>query len=136
MDLVDIDKRVYPIGRLDKDSRGLVILTDDGELTNQITHPRFGCQKEYEVVIDKKLKSSDVKKLQSGLTIDGKKLQPVKITKANDLTVGLVLTEGINRQIRRMLGRLGYRVADLKRIKVGNLTLGKLKEGNWKYVKK
>ena len=135
LDLIDIQERVYPVGRLDKDSRGLVLLTNDGELTNQITHPKFGSIKEYEVAIDKTLDKRDIRVLNKGMILDGKKLQPVKVT--NDGKVlKLTLTEGVNRQIRRMLGQLGYRVFDLKRIQVGKLSLGGLKEGDWKYINK
>ena len=128
--------RIYPAGRLDKDSSGLLILTNDGEFANLITHPRFGGQKEYFVVLDRDLQPKDTEKLQSGFALDGQRLKPVKIAAARNKSCRLILTEGINRQIRRMLGRLGYTVVKLKRIRIGKLELGALKEGQWKKIKK
>jgi len=136
LSLVKIKERVFPVGRLDKDSSGLIILTDDGELANQITHPRYENEKEYFVVLDQNLKPEDIKKLEKGLTIAGKKLQPVKVIMAKNKSARLVLKEGINRQIRRMLGKLGYTVVRLKRIRIGKLELEELKEGQWKKIRK
>jgi len=136
LDLVKMKGRIYPAGRLDKDSSGLLILTNDGEFANLITHPRFGGQKEYFVVLDRDLQPKDTEKLQSGFALDGQRLKPVKIAAARNKSCRLILTEGINRQIRRMLGRLGYTVVKLKRIRIGKLELGALKEGQWKKIKK
>lgn len=134
LQLVNRHSRIYPIGRLDKDSRGLIILTDDGELTYQSTHAKFGWEKEYEVTIDRPLLKGDAEMISRGMIVDGKKLQPVRISGSKGNSVRLVLKEGINRQIRRMLGRLGYRVSDLKRIRIGKLELGDLKEGEWRKI--
>ena len=134
LQLVNRHSRIYPVGRLDKDSRGLIILTDDGELTYQSTHAKFGWEKEYEVTIDRPLEKSDAVIISRGMIVDGKKLRPVRISGSQGNSIRLVLKEGINRQIRRMLGQLGYRVSDLKRIRIGKLGLGDLKEGEWKKI--
>ncbi len=134
LQLVNRHSRLYPVGRLDKDSHGLIILTDDGDLTYQSTHAKFGWEKEYEATIDKPLERQDAEIISRGMIVDGKKLQPVKISGSKGNIIGLVLKEGVNRQIRRMLGRLGYRVSDLKRIRIGKLELGDLQEGEWRKI--
>ncbi|MFA5021952.1 MAG: pseudouridine synthase [Patescibacteria group bacterium] len=136
LDLVKTKKRIYPVGRLDKESSGLLILTNDGEFANLLTHPRYSCHKEYFVVLDQDLKPADIKKLESGLMLEGKRLAPVKVLMAKNKSCRLVLQQGINRQIRRMLGNLGYTVIKLKRIKIGKLELGDLAEGKTKKIKK
>ncbi|MFA6410614.1 MAG: pseudouridine synthase [Candidatus Buchananbacteria bacterium] len=136
LDLVKVKTRIYPVGRLDKESSGLIILTNDGEFTNLATHPRYGCHKEYFVVLDQDFKLEDIKKFESGLMLEGKKLQPVKVLMAKNKSCKIVLREGINRQIRRMFGQLGYTVIKLKRIKIGNLELGNLAEGKWQKITK
>jgi len=136
LDLIKIKERIYPVGRLDKDSSGLLILTNDGELANQLTHPRFGGEKEYFVILDQDLKPDDIKKLEKGIILAGRKLQPVKVITAKNKSARLVLKEGINRQVRRMLGKLGYTVIRLKRVRIGKLELGDLKEGEWRKIKK
>ncbi len=134
--LVKTKERIFPVGRLDKDSCGLLLLTNDGEFANTITHPRYGGQKEYFVVLDQDLKLEDIYKIKRGMIIDGKKLAGAKIPMAKNKSAIIIIKEGINRQIRRMLGRLGYTVVKLKRVKVGNLELGDLPEGKWKYINK
>lgn len=134
LSLVKWPARLYPVGRLDKESSGLMILTNDGELTNKITHPRYGSEKEYFVILDQDLKDQDIKKLEKGMTIAGQKIQGIKVVMAKNKSARLILKEGINRQIRRMLGYLGYSVIKLKRIRIGKLELGDLKEGQWKKI--
>jgi len=136
LDLVKIKERLYPVGRLDKDSSGLILLTNDGEFANQITHPRYHSSKEYFVVLNQDLRQEDIKKLERGMMIGGKKLQPVKVVMSKNKSARIILHEGINRQIRRMLGRLGYNVVKLKRIRIGKLELGNLPEGKWREIKK
>jgi len=135
LNLIKIKEKVYPAGRLDKDSSGLLILTNDGELAQKLTHPSFGGEKEYFITLDQDLKQEDIKKLQRGLTISGKKLQGVKVVSAKNKSARLILKEGINRQIRRMMGKLGYTVIKLKRIRIGKLELGNLEEGKSKFIK-
>ncbi len=135
-----LETRVFPVGRLDKDSEGLVLLTNDGELTNQLTHPRYEHEKEYEVTIDKPLGKDAKKILQSGMRIEDGFVKGIKIIKESNrgkrTVVTVILKEGKNRQIRKMFGGLGYHVVSLKRTRMSNLKLGTLPAGKWKFVKK
>jgi len=135
-----IEQRVYPVGRLDKDSEGLVLLTNDGELTNLLTHPRYEHGKEYEVVIDKGLDRDSQKVLERGMSLDREQVQGIEIRKVSNLgkrtIVTVILKEGKNRQLRRMFGRLGFKVVSLKRIRVNRLKLGVLPIGKWRLIKR
>ena len=113
-----------------------MLLTNDGELANRITHPKFGSEKEYFIVLDQDLRSEDIKKLERGMKIAGQKIQPVRVVMAKNKSARLILREGINRQIRKMLGFLGYTVIKLKRIRINKLELGELKEGQWRMIDK
>lgn len=136
LSIIGSKERIYPVGRLDKDSCGLLILTNDGEFTNRLTHARFGAEKEYFVVLDQDLRSEDIKRMEKGMRLpNGTRLRPVKVTMAKNKSARLILTEGVNRQIRRMLGLLGYTVVKLKRIRIGKLELGELKPGKWRNIK-
>jgi pseudouridine synthase len=132
--------RLYPVGRLDKDSEGLILLTNDGELTNRLTHPRYEHEKEYEVIIDSILSKDAKNILQKGMTIEGESLQGIQIikefNKGRVTIITVILKEGKNRQIRKMFGRLGYHMVSLKRTRIGKLNLGVLPIGRWKFVKK
>jgi len=132
--------RLYPVGRLDKDSEGLILLTNDGELTNELTHPRYEHEKEYEVTIDKKLTQDARKLLTKGMLIEGEHYGGMNIVKewnqGKRVILTLILKEGKNRHIRKMLGGLGYNISVLKRIRIGKLKLGTLSIGRWKFVKK
>jgi pseudouridine synthase len=143
-DLVPKTPRVYPIGRLDKNSHGLLILTNDGDLANILTHPSFGHEKEYEVKIkstNEKLKSKIFKlkkgvKLQEGLA-KFDKFDTISIDENRNFSeIKVVLHQGWKRQIRRMCEHVGLEVTDLKRIRMGKLELGDLEEGKYKLVKK
>ena len=136
MKYIKVKERVYPVGRLDKDSSGLIILSNDGELTNKITHPKFGHDKEYFLVLDQDLKSEDIKKLEKGITMQGKKIKGIKGAMAKNKSARFILQEGVNRQIRRMLGKLGYTAIKLKRVRIGKLELQDLKPGQWKKINK
>lgn len=136
LSIIGSKERIYPVGRLDKDSCGLLILTNDGEFTNRLTHARFGVEKEYFVVLDQDLRPEDSKRMEKGMRLPtGTRLRPVKVTMAKNKSARLILTEGVNRQIRRMLGLLGYTVVKLKRIRIGKLELGELKAGKWKNIR-
>src|SRR3989338_6774634 len=132
--------RVYPVGRLDKDSEGLILLTNDGELTNELTHPSNEHEKEYEVIINHPLSRDSKKVLESGMNVDGEHYNGIEVkkefNKGRQTIVTVVLKEGKNRQIRKMFGRLGYNVSTLRRIRLGKLKLGTLPIGKWKLVKK
>ena len=134
LNLVKVDQRVYPVGRLDKDSSGLLILTNDGDFAYQLTQAKFGHEKEYEVIFDRDLRPEDIKIFESGMTIDGQKIQPVKVMKVKGNQANLILKEGINRQIRKMAESRRYRVLSLKRTRIGRFLLGNLKEGEYKKI--
>ena len=123
--------RLYPVGRLDKDSTGLIILTNDGELTFWLTHPRFEQEKEYLVRIGQKLNPDDKMKLEDGIHLDGDRTSPAKVKASKYATFSYSITihEGKKRQVRRMFAALGYNVLELKRIRLGSLRLGSLPEG-------
>ncbi|MBN1779472.1 MAG: rRNA pseudouridine synthase [Candidatus Buchananbacteria bacterium] len=135
VNLVKTKEKIYPVGQLDKDSSGLILLTNDGEFTNQITHAKYGCQKEYFAVLDQDLRPADIKKIERGMILASKKLQPAEIVSAQNKSVTIILSEGVNRQIRRMFGQLGYTILKLKRVKIGKLELGDLQPGNYKKIK-
>lgn len=122
---------VWPIGRLDFNTEGLLLFTNDGELTQKLTHPSFEHEKEYEVQLDKELSSGRVEKIQTGMMIDGKKTAPAKL-KMEGTTVYLTIHEGMNRQVRKMFGELGYSVRNLKRVRIGKLKLGDTASGTYK----
>lgn len=132
-DAVAGDTRVYPVGRLDLDSRGLLLLTDDGELALRLMHPRFGVEKEYHVVIAGRPSESALAMLQAGMTIGREHFQPatVRILERADETtrVAIVLREGRKREVRRLWRALGHRVLDLQRVRIDGLKLGALAEG-------
>jgi 23S rRNA pseudouridine2605 synthase len=123
--------RLYPVGRLDKDSTGLILLTNDGDLTFRLTHPRFEQEKEYLVTIDQDLKPEDKMKLEQGIRLDEGQTSPAKV-KAFEyppFSYSMTIHEGRKRQVRRMFAALGYRVLELKRVRFGSLRLGALPEG-------
>ncbi len=124
--------RLYPAGRLDRDTTGILLLTNDGELTNRITHPRYGSEKEYHIHIDGELDTGDMRKLEKGIEIEGNTTSPAKVKKLDNTlpyNYGITIYEGRKHQVRRMFLALGYRPLALKRVRIGNLTLGNLKEG-------
>lgn len=132
----DVDARIYPIGRLDKDSEGLLLFTNDGEFANAMTHPTKHVPKTYRVTIRPDITEDQITKLMTGIMIDGRKTLPADvriITKEpNRVVVEIVLCEGRNRQIRKMCEELNLDVARLKRISVGSLRLGMLPQGKWR----
>ena len=124
--------RLYPVGRLDKDSTGLLLLTNDGEITYRLTHPRFEHEKEYLIQIDGRLKPDEIRKLEEGLKLEDGMTHPVAIKETRSsppFNYSITMHEGRKRQVRRMLESLGYQILSLKRIRMGNLNLGSLKEG-------
>jgi 23S rRNA pseudouridine2605 synthase len=123
--------RLYPVGRLDKDSTGLLLLTNDGDLTYRLTHPKFEHEKEYMIHIDGVLKPDDKRRLGKGIELEDGMTYPVIIKEIKSLpfNYSLITHEGRKRQVRRMLANLGYQVVALKRVRMGNLKLGNLREG-------
>lgn len=136
-ELVDCGTRVYPVGRLDMDSEGLLILTNDGELANHLTHPKAEVEKTYEVWVTHYPENGE-KLLRRSIVIDGYTIKPpkVRLMSAQGTTARLLITihEGRNRQIRRMCQAAGMHVTRLRRISEGSLTLGDLKKGTWRYL--
>jgi 23S rRNA pseudouridine2605 synthase len=122
---------LYPAGRLDKDSTGLLLLTNDGALTYRLTHPRFEHEKEYLVQLDKRLESSAITKLRTGIKLEDGLTRPARVRtlKTEPSSYCITVHEGKKRQLRRMFASLGYRVMTLRRVRIGNLSLGNLKEG-------
>jgi 23S rRNA pseudouridine2605 synthase len=123
--------RLYPVGRLDKDTTGLLLLTNDGELTNLLTHPRFEHEKEYLVSIARKLRPEEKRKLEQGIELEDGPTHPtvVKEIETPPFNYSITIHEGRKRQVRRMFHSLGHPVLALKRVRQGSLNLGKLKEG-------
>ncbi|MBQ5770032.1 MAG: 23S rRNA pseudouridine(2604) synthase RluF [Clostridia bacterium] len=132
VDFVDHDRRIYPIGRLDKDSEGLLLMTSDGDIVNRILRAAGRHEKEYQVTVDKPITSEFLTKMSSGVKILGTTTLPCQIKKTGEKAFTIILTQGLNRQIRRMCETLGYRVKTLKRVRIMNIHLGNLKLGQWR----
>ena len=136
----DVGTRVYPVGRLDLDSEGLLLCTNDGELANRLTHPRHGVAKYYNVTVDGEVTPRQCRQLSSEMEIDGYKIQPVRTSvvsmKDGKTVLCMELFEGRNRQIRKMCEQVGLEVLKLKRIAIGQIRLGNLKPGAWKHLSK
>ena len=121
-----------PVGRLDKDTTGLLLLTNNGELINRLTHPRYNIEKLYEARLDARLKDADRAALERGIDLDGERTALCRIQLREKSNLEIVLHEGKKRQIRRMFSKMGYKVLDLKRSKEGSLALAGLGEGRWR----
>jgi 23S rRNA pseudouridine2605 synthase len=138
LDLIPLNKRIYPVGRLDSDTSGLLLVTNDGMMTHALIHPRYKIPKKYHVMLDKKLKPISKYTFEHGLELDGQKTAPCKLQEIriidNASFVEVELHEGRNRQIRRMFELLGYRVQRLERISFGPLILTGLRRGEWRYL--
>lgn len=132
VDFVGHDKRIFPVGRLDKDSQGLIILTNDGDIVNKILRSGNNHDKEYIVTVDKPINEEFIKKMSSGVKILGTVTKKCLVTKESSKVFRIILTEGMNRQIRRMCEANGYRVTKLERIRIMNVKLGNLKIGQWR----
>ncbi len=125
-------ERLFPIGRLDKPSEGLIFLTNDGDIVNKILRAGNNHEKEYIVSVDKKITDIFIDKMSNGIPILGTVTQKCKVEKITDFVFKIVLTQGLNRQIRRMCEYLGYEVTKLKRERIMNVSLGSLKTGDWR----
>jgi len=134
-DILKFDTKVFSLGRLDKDSHGLIILTNDGRMTDRLLNPMFEHEKEYEVMVAEPISENFIKQMEQGVKLDGGYVtQKCKLKKLDDRLFSIILTEGKKRQIRRMCTALGYEVRDLKRIRVMNIELGNLKEGHYRII--
>ena len=135
VDLVDISERIYPVGRLDKDSTGLLLLTNDGRIHHRLSHPSFDHEKEYDVTVARPIPDGALKKMSDGLPLMGTKTRPARITRISPRRFRMVLQEGKNRQIRRMVFKVGNEVTRLQRKRFANVKLGNLPPGKWRYLK-
>tara|TARA_Y100000310_G_C20239405_1_gene603900 strand:- start:110 stop:643 length:534 start_codon:yes stop_codon:yes gene_type:complete len=127
----DLQGKIYPVGRLDKETSGLLLFTNDGVLAYRLTHPSFDHEKEYEVVTTDPIKEGQLNKLREGITIDKEKTKPTTVIRMNNTTFTIALTQGKNRQIRRMCQKVGAPLRYLKRIRITTLH-PELKEGEFR----
>lgn len=134
IDLIDISERIYPVGRLDKETTGLLLLTNDGTFVNAIIHPSSESEKEYEVTFSVQIPMGAVHKLEAGVKLQGTKTLPTRVRKIGPAKIRIALKEGKNRQVRRICQKVGYNVKTLKRIRIKGLKLGDLPLGRWRHL--
>jgi 23S rRNA pseudouridine2605 synthase/23S rRNA pseudouridine2604 synthase len=134
LDLVDVPQRIFPVGRLDKDSTGLLLLTNDGRLHQKLSHPSFDHEKEYDVTVKRPISDRALQRMAEGMPILEGRTRPAEVHRTGERSFRIVLKEGRNRQIRRMVRRVGNEVVELKRIRVATVRLGRLSEGAWRYL--
>lgn len=134
IDYINFNQRIFPIGRLDKNSTGLILLTNDGDIVNRILRKENKHDKEYIVRVDKPITENFLKRMSRPIPMLGTKTLPCKVTQLKSHIFKIVLTQGLNRQIRRMCEYCGYKAIALKRVRIMHLKLGKLKEGEWRYL--
>jgi 23S rRNA pseudouridine2605 synthase len=129
VDLIRSERRLYPVGRLDADSTGLILLTNDGELANRLTHPRYEVAKTYRASLARPPAQAEVRRLRDGVQLDDGPTAPAKVRRTGEREIELTIREGRNRQVRRMVEAVGNRVERLARVRLGSLRLGELGEG-------
>jgi 23S rRNA pseudouridine2605 synthase len=138
MSFIDIPQRVYPIGRLDYETTGVLLLTNDGELTNLLLHPRYKVEKVYHALIDRRVRPVDLHQLRNGVQLEDDKTIPCEINEIriidNQSFLEIKLRQGLNRQIRRMFELFDYQVEELERISFSGITAHDLKQGEWRYL--
>ncbi len=137
-DLIDLDTRLYPVGRLDADTTGLIILTDDGEVTNKITHPKYAIEKTYIATVEGRPDKNELDILRKGVKVGQEKFNGAKLrilkSFENDTIIETVISEGKNHQVKIMYEKIGHPVKKLKRISVGEIQLGDLEIGNYRFL--
>ena len=140
VDLIKTDKRIFPIGRLDYMTSGLILLTNDGELFNRLVHPKSEIYKKYYIKVFGEVKKEEIEELKKGVLLEDGKTLPAKVSgikyDKNKTSMYISIREGRNRQIRRMIEKFGYKVLMLRREKIGELSLGDLKEGKYRELTK
>ncbi len=135
VEFVDLPQRLFPVGRLDIDTEGALLLTNDGDLAFRLAHPRFGVEKVYHAVLDRPILAEDLEHLQRGVMIDSGMTSPCRARTLGDpRRVEVVLHEGKKRQVRKMFRALGYRVVELRRVAIGPIELGSLPPGKWRLL--
>jgi 23S rRNA pseudouridine2605 synthase len=130
VDLVRSERRLYPVGRLDAESTGLILLTNDGELANRLTHPRYEVPKTYRATLARPPDDTQMRRLRQGVRLEDGVTAPARVRRSGDRELEITIREGRNRQVRRMLEAVGNRVAKLERIRVGTLQLRNLADGD------
>lgn len=135
LEVVKFPQRIFPIGRLDKDSEGLILLTNNGDIVNEILRSENQHEKEYVVTVDRPVTEIFLNGMASGVRILGTVTKPCKVRRVGAATFRIILTQGLNRQIRRMCSFFGYKVLKLQRVRIINLQLGDLKPGQWRQLK-
>jgi len=136
VDYINYPERIFPIGRLDKPSEGLIFMTNDGDIVNKILRSKNNHEKEYIVTVSRKITQAFIRQMSNGVPILDTITKKCKVEKIDDFTFNIVLTQGLNRQIRRMCSYLGYEVSRLKRVRIMNIKLGHLKKGEYRHFTK
>jgi 23S rRNA pseudouridine2604 synthase len=132
IDLIGHEQRIFPVGRLDKESEGLILLTNDGDIVNEILRSENNHEKEYVVTVERHITDLALAMMATGVKIMGEVTKPAKVKRIDDATFRVILTQGLNRQIRRMCSALGYRTQRLQRVRIINIELGDLEAGQWR----
>lgn len=135
-ELIDTDERLFSIGRLDYDTEGLILLTNDGDFANKVAHPKYAIEKEYRVTVEGQIKESELAVLRKGVVVDGERMPSAKVEFLSEddkfTKLSVVIDEGQNRQIRRMFEAIGKSIRLLKRVRIGQVRLGGLKRGDYR----
>jgi 23S rRNA pseudouridine2604 synthase len=131
---IGFPERIFPVGRLDRDSEGLILLTNDGDIVNEILRSENNHEKEYVVTVDRPITDLALRMMQSGVKIMGQLTKPSKVTRIDSQSFRIILTQGLNRQIRRMCSALGYKAQRLQRERIMNIRLGDLRPGQWRHL--
>jgi 23S rRNA pseudouridine2604 synthase len=132
IDHVRHPERIFPVGRLDRDSEGLILLTNNGDIVNEILRSENNHEKEYVVTVDRPITDLSLKMMTTGVKIMGEMTKPAKVSRVDAQTFKIILTQGLNRQIRRMCSALGYKAQRLQRVRIMNVKLGDLGSGQWR----
>ena len=134
IDHVGFPERIFPVGRLDRDSEGLILLTNNGDIVNEILRSENNHEKEYVVTVDRPITDLALRMMASGVKIMGEVTKPSKVTRLDAQSFRIILTQGLNRQIRRMCSALGYKAQRLQRVRIMNVHLGALRSGQWRHL--
>jgi len=134
IDHVGYPERIFPVGRLDRDSEGLILLTNNGDIVNEILRSESNHEKEYLVTVDRPITDLSLRMLAAGVKIMGELTKPSKVIRVNPQSFRIILTQGLNRQIRRMCSALGYKAQRLQRVRIMNIHLGNLRPGQWRHL--
>lgn len=132
VDYLGYPERVYPVGRLDKDSEGLLIMTSDGDIVNRLLRAAGGHEKEYQVTVDRPVTAEFVRRMEAGVPVLDRITLPCHVRRTGKFSFDIILVQGLNRQIRRMCEYLGYRVKELRRVRIMNIVLGDMQPGDWR----